>query len=317
MNNTRTVPDRILSALWRGAGLGLKSAILLAVSMTAASLAVAVLSWTGLLQKLGALADPVTAVIGLSGVSVVVLVTSAFLNLYAAIGALVALVLSQREAAIVAVMCLIAHSLAYESALMRRTGSSATKMIVLRIGWALAAAFAMHRVLPASADWVPGAARLSGGTLSEVIAAWAPETARLVGGLAILLFILALARSLLQEFGLIERAARVLSPFIWIFGLPSRDAYPWMVGFLSSYASSSRILSARIKEGEMKKQEADLFNHHAAMDHGLFEDTSLFLVLGFSLFWLIIPRLAIALIVVWFERIRRHRFRRSFKAGTA
>jgi hypothetical protein len=53
------------------------------------------------------------------------------------------------------------------------------------------------------------------------------------------------------------------------------------------------------------------------MSHSLFEDTILFMALGVPIFWLTVPRLAMALVVVWFERMRRHYFRRSFKVGTA
>jgi len=66
----------------------------------------------------------------------------------------------------------------------------------------------------------------------------------------------------------------------------------------------------------MKPQEADLFNHHAAVCHSLLEDSALFLAIGVPLFWITAPRLVAALIVVWFERLRRQHFRRSFRVGT-
>jgi hypothetical protein len=72
----------------------------------------------------------------------------------------------------------------------------------------------------------------------------------------------------------------------------------------------------RVKDGKMKPQEADLFNHHAALCHSLFEDTVLYAAIGTPVFWITVPRLVMALIVVWFERFRRQRFRKSFRAGT-
>jgi hypothetical protein len=66
----------------------------------------------------------------------------------------------------------------------------------------------------------------------------------------------------------------------------------------------------------MKRQEADLFNHHAAVSHSLLEDTILYAALGIPVFWLTVPRLAMAILVVWAERLRRTAFRRSFRVGT-
>ena len=66
----------------------------------------------------------------------------------------------------------------------------------------------------------------------------------------------------------------------------------------------------------MKPQEADLFNHHAAVCHSLMEDTVLFLAIGVPLFWITLPRLVLALLAVWLERARRRIFRRSFRVGT-
>jgi hypothetical protein len=82
------------------------------------------------------------------------------------------------------------------------------------------------------------------------------------------------------------------------------------------YAYGAGIIEGQVKAGSMKPQEADLFNHHAAVCHSLMEDTVLFLAFGVPLFWITLPRLVLALLAVWLERARRRIFRRSFRVGT-
>ena len=98
-------------------------------------------------------------------------------------------------------------------------------------------------------------------------------------------------------------------------GPPAKASFLWIVINVVGYAYGAGIVVAEIESGRMKPQDGDLFNHHAAVCHSLLEDTALFLALGLPLFWLTLPRLAMAAVVVWAERARRHYFRRSFRAG--
>jgi hypothetical protein len=67
----------------------------------------------------------------------------------------------------------------------------------------------------------------------------------------------------------------------------------------------------------MTQEAGDLFNPHAAIMHSLFEDTLLFLAISVPLFWLIVPRLIFALVVVWSKRARHVFLKRRWKAGIA
>ena len=53
----------------------------------------------------------------------------------------------------------------------------------------------------------------------------------------------------------------------------------------------------------MSKNQADLLNHHIALSHSQLEDPLLFVTLGYSMFWLVIPRIFIAIISVWVRKI--------------
>jgi hypothetical protein len=120
----------------------------------------------------------------------------------------------------------------------------------------------------------------------------------------------------MEEFKVTYFLSRLLSPLMRVFGLSDDTSFLWIVVNVAGYAYGAAVIMDRVNNGKMKPRDADLFNHHACLAHSLLEDTALYLAMGVPLFWLTIPRLVAAIVVVWVERVRRHRFRRSFKVGT-
>jgi len=115
-----------------------------------ASLLVAALRWTGVLGTLSSWLAPGMRFLGLPGEAALVLAGSAVAGLYAAIPLVHGLGIGGRALSILAVMCLTARNLPAETVLMKRTGSSALKMIFLRLAFAAAAGFACNALLPYS-----------------------------------------------------------------------------------------------------------------------------------------------------------------------
>jgi spore maturation protein SpmB len=150
-----------------------------------------------------------------------------------------------------------------------------------------------------------------------MLGAWSLSTVRL--SLKIVLFVVAvmITQRLLEEFGVMDFLSRLLAPVIRLFGLPREASFLWIVINIVGYAYGAGIIEEQVRAGRMKQQDADLFNHHAGLCHSLLEDTALFLAVGVPLFWITVPRLILALLAVWLERVRRHFFRHSFRVGTA
>jgi hypothetical protein len=124
-----------------------------------------------------------------------------------------------------------------------------------------------------------------------------------------------IAQRLMEECKVTNFLSRLLSPLMRIFGLSDENSFIWIVANVAGYAYGAAVIMDRVNNGKMKPRDADLFNHHTCLLHSLFEDTILYLAIGVPLFWLTVPRLIAATVVVWVERIRRHHFRRSFKVG--
>jgi hypothetical protein len=309
---------RVRSAVASGLSTGFKTMLFLMKIMVPVSLAVSLLQWTGVLAILAKFLAPGMNLLGLSGESALVLVSAILLNNYSAIAVMETLPLTMREVTILAIMALTAHNLIVETAVMKKTSSSAFKMVVLRIGWAVAAGFVFNLILPAgktvfSSVDVSLAARPE---LVPMLVAWAYSTIRLVLKVILLVLGIMVIQRLMEEFRIMDVLSRPMVPLMRFFGLPESASFLWIVLNIVGYAYGAAIIMERVKDGKMKPQEADLFNHHAALCHSLFEDTVLYAAIGTPIFWITVPRLIMALIVVWFERFRRQRFRKSFRAGT-
>ena len=318
MKDTPSTLSRVRNASRSGLSSGLKTALFLLKIMVPVSLAVALLKWSGVLAWAAYFLAPAMGFLGLPGEAALVLVSSVLLNVYSAIAVIETLPLTMREVTILAIMCLTAHNLIIETAVMKKSGSSAFKMITLRVGSAIFAGLVLNHLLPEGNTLVTtgleaGAARPE---FWAMLAAWGLSTVRLVSKIVILVMVIMVGQRLMEEFKVMDFLSRITAPAMRVFGLSENSSFLWIVINIVGYAYGAAIIMERVKDGRMKPQEADLFNHHASLSHSLLEDTALFMTIGVPVFWITVPRVAMALVVVWFERFRRQRFRKSFKVGT-
>ena len=325
---SKDLAQRFGSALKKALAKSASTVVFLLKIMIPTSLAVALLGWSGLLSILAGFLSPLMRLLGLPGEAALVFISGALLNNYSAIAVMGSLVLSLRDATILAVMCLIAHNLIVETAVMKSAGSSAWKMALLRLGAAVAAAFALNLLLPAAMAETAFSSGISAQQqsfwpmLAEqqerkiYVAAWGLSTLKLVGKLVLFVVGIMSIQALFEEFKVMDLLSRILAPFMKFFGLPAEASFLWIVINVVGYSYGAGIIKAEYESGKMKKQDGDLFNHHAAICHSLVEDTILYMAVSIPVLWIILPRLALAIIVVWLERLRRGSFKRSFRAGT-
>jgi len=319
MTDNTSVFPRIRESVQSGLKAGLKTAWFLVRIMVPVSLAVTVLNWSGALPWAARFLAPAMKLLGLPGEAALVLISAMLLNNYSAIAVIGTLSLSMREITILAIMSLTAHNLIVETAVMKKSGSSALKMVIMRIGYAFVAGYVFNLLLP-GAETMATQASVSGAAAPAFLAmlsTWSLSTLRLVVKVVILVISIMIGQRLMEAFHVMDFLSKITAPVMRIFGLSEGSSFLWIVINVVGYAYGAAIIMDRVKDGKMKPQDADLFNHHASLSHSLLEDTALFMTIGVPVFWITVPRLLMALLVVWFERFRRQRFRRSFKVGTA
>lgn len=313
-----SIGARILRALRSGCRGALRTIWFLLRIIVPVTFAVASLDWLGALSWFSRLLAPIMGLVGLPGDAALVFISSVLLNIYSAIAVACSMSLDLRSATILAIMCLTAHNLIVETAVMKKAGSSGAKMAALRVFSAFMAAYAFNLLLPRSMGLVSfsSASSLARPDFLGMVLAWALTTGLLALKIIVIVLAVMIIQSLLEEFKAMDFLSRLIAPVMRFFGLPGEASFLWLVINIVGYAYGAGIVEEQVKAGKMKSQEADLFNHHAGLCHSLFEDTLLFLAVGLPFFWITVPRLIMAFLAVWIERGRRRFSRHSFRVGT-
>lgn len=290
----------------RGFRNGLSTWWWLVKMMLPITFGVALLQWAGAIAAVSEWLTPVFSHIGLNGEGVLTFLTAVSASIYAAIGVMGTLNLDYRSVTIIAVMTLIAHNLIVESVVQRKAGCrSAWGMAALRLAMALLTAWILNRILPENyTGTLLVAHRDAGGTsFGAVMQGWATAQARLLPLMFAMIVSLNVLQQLLREFRLIGRLTAPLAPLMRIFGLSPDSAFLWVVLNTLGLTYGSSVMIGEVETGAVPRREARLLNAHAAMNHSLLEDTLLYAALGIGLFWLLVPRLAMAMAVVWAMRL--------------
>jgi hypothetical protein len=226
------------------------------------------------------------------------------MNIYSAIAVIEVLEITGRAAAILALMCLICHSLFIETAVQKKTGSSIPGMILTRLGAAFSGAFILNLIIPPDSKSLETVGHLAeeSAAFGEVMKGWALDTGLLTLKIIILVTLLMILQRILEEFGVTRFLSWLLKHPLRLCGLPVETAFLWIVANTLGLTYGSGILIDEVDSGRLKKDHADILNYHIAISHSLLEDTLLFVAIGVSAWWITFPRVIIAGAVVWIRR---------------
>ncbi|MDR2126252.1 MAG: nucleoside recognition protein [Prevotellaceae bacterium] len=299
-----TITGRLKNAIKNSFPSALRTAWWVVKLTVVVSLAVTMLDYLGIVKWFSQIATPVFEHIGLTGESALAYITGYFVNIYSAIAVVTTLDLSLRSITIIAVMCLCSHNMIIETAVQKKTGSSAVRMFILRTVAAFAAAFVLNLILPCPQTITENSAQAAtNGNILEILQTWAISTAKLVIRMVTLIILLTIMQRILNELGIIQLLSKILSPLLRIFGLPSKTSFLWIVANTLGLAYGAAVMIEETSQGQINRVETDLLNHHIAISHSNLEDVLLFAAIGASLWWMISIRLVMAFASVWIRRI--------------
>jgi len=295
---------------------GMKTAWWLIKITVPVSFGVMLLDYFGVLTLMAQYTGPLFKYMGLPGISAIVLVTSIFTNIYSVVAVLSMLHLPMREGIILASMCLVSHGFLIETLVMKRTGSSAVRMLILRLTGSFVIGLMLNLIMPGSftTDLLP--VTRQDEEFGTVLMNWLNSISVTTLKILILVNILLIFQRIMDEFGWIGAIEKPLSPFMKMMGLPRSTTLSWVVANLIGLAYGSAIMIEESEKGKMNREDADLLNHHISLSHSQLEDPLLFLTLGYAIHWLICPRVIIAVAAVWLRKaeIRISVFNRNKRA---
>ena len=284
----------------------LKTALWIIRIIIPVSFVVTLLDFYGIIEWISIYTAPLFRLIGLQGNAAIVYFSSLFLPLYAPIAIIATLPLSLREITILALMCLITHNLPIECAVQRRSGTPFWQTLVIRLTFSILGGILLNLILPESlalldnftTNTTEGYDNSQFSTLNSQLLHWLTNTISLCIKIILIITALMYGQFLLKRYGIINKIARPLAPLMRLCGLQPNSAFLWLVAQIVGLTYGAGIMAQEIEESSADREELHRINLHISVNHSLIEDTAIFCMLGVAWYFLVIPRLIFAIIIV-------------------
>ncbi len=304
----------------------LKTALWIIRIIIPVSFIVTLLDFYGIIEWISAYTAPLFQLIGLQGNAAVVYFSSLFLPLYAPIAIIATLPLTLREITILALMCLITHNLPIECAVQRRSGTPFWQTLVIRLTFSVLGGILLNIILPtelnlhnivetqyiASQESSFTTETQNIASLQSHLLTWLANTLSLCIKIILIITALMYGQYLLKRYGIINKIARPLAPLMRLCGLQPDSAFLWLVAQIVGLTYGAGIMAQEIEESGADREELHRINLHICVNHSLIEDTAIFCMLGVAWYFLVIPRLIFAIIIVQtYNFIKRQKYVRT------
>ncbi|NBV42062.1 hypothetical protein EBR96_04755, partial [bacterium] len=217
------------------------------------SIAVKVLMELGIVRFLSPILAPAMASVGLAPELSVVWASAMLTGLYGGIVAFgtvgSTMILSIREATVIAAMMLLAHALPLEVRIAQRCGIRVPYMLFLRIGIAFLYAMLLNLILsqfpafnqPATLFWHPEA--------SHSILAWIHSELFTYGKIIVIVTGLLIFLRILEITGITKRMVQSAAPALRLLGIPPILAPISVVGLLLGLAYGGPLIIDELSKG--------------------------------------------------------------------
>lgn len=265
------------------------------------TLIISLLKYTPVIGFIAKILTPVMGVFGLPGECAIVLVLGNVLNLYAAVGAIVAMHLTVKSVFILAVMLSFSHNLLVETSISTRIGVNPIFAACLRLGIAAVMALGINVV------WAGGQEIAQFGIIvssEQVLTGWfsiAVQALKIAGlavmQVAMIVIPIMIFIQILKDINVITKLSQFLRPFTRVIGVDDRTGIPLMAGIMFGIAYGAGVIIQTAKEENLSKKDLYLATIFLVSCHAVVEDTLIFLPLGINVLYLLLIRVVFALIV--------------------
>jgi len=314
---------------WHGVRAFLKLMVVVAPVFTAMT----VLKHTPVLEGFARFMAPLMRYFHLPGEAAMALILGNFINLYASLGAVVALQLPGPQFTVLSLMLLISHSQVLETAVFFQIRAKWWLLWFIRLVVSFGAGTALGALLvPGTAVTggavATGAARLTVGQagafrFGPFLADWVPGLLGTAVKMLLVLVGIFVLLELGRRYGVLEKLLARLGRAIRFMGYRPEAGMPWLAGNVFGIVFGAGLIVESVSAGGLASKQVTLVATFLALCHGLFEDTAIFMVQypGGSalawcghLFWILVPRMVLAAAVT---RVLSQVLREKPAAGAA
>ena len=268
------------------------------------SLLVTLLQWTGWLDRLSFLFNPLMSLLNLPFQAALPIISGMLINIYVAIAVMTAMPFSIEQMTLIAIFSLICHNLIAEGIIQHKSGINVMKITLIRIVAATLTVLVVSLFLGDTSQSIAVPAPLTvASPLLTVVKDWA------INQIALLLRILGIIMAVMimlefsESLGWTKYFVKIFRPLMRILGLSDRTSLLWVTSAVFGLMYGGAITIDRARNGTFNKEELERLNISIGINHSMVEDPALFLALGLKPFWLWVPHLVMAIIAVQVYRI--------------
>lgn len=268
------------------------------------SFAMMLLKYFNILPYISDFISPVFSIFGLPGSTALAFVSGYCVNVYSAIAVMTSLDLDWRAITILSTMVMAAHSMFLETPVLKKTGVSGVRMVAVRTLSAFVLGVGLNLVLPGEATLDASAAAVAErGAFLPQLGAWALSTLKLVVMMICIIYALNVLQRVLQEFGIIDKIAKVFKPLMKVFGLPEGTVFLWIVANVIGLGYGAAAILDSLSRNTLSERDVKLLDSHICISHSNLEDLILLSATGAVWWILLLSRWLMAIILVWEQRL--------------
>lgn len=281
-----------------------KTAVWIVKITSIVSAVIFVLRYLNVIPVISEFLSPVMKFVGLPGEAALAYVSGYFVNVYSCIAAADSLGLGPREVTILAVMVLCSHNMIVETAVQKKVGSSAVRMVIIRTLSGIVLAFLLNLIWKTGAhDTIAAAAAVQNPPFLIMFKAWIISLLKLCIKMILIIYSLSILQKILNEFGIIKAISKCLYWPLKFFGLSPATSFLWIVANTLGLAYGAAVMFQEKESGKISQRDIQLLNSHIAISHSNLEDLILFVSVG-GIWWIIlITRWVGSFLLVWEERL--------------
>lgn len=295
MSNVRT---QLKSGFLEGVKKGWSSFVWIGKIVILLSFLVTLLQWTGWLNYLDFLLNPLTRLINLPPEAALPIISGMVINLYACIAIITVMPFTIGQMTLIAVFNLIAHNLILEGIVQHKSGINWAKITAIRIGAAIVTVLIVSRFI---GDTSQSIAPMSIGIqipLLDVLRDWAINLAGILAKIFGIVMGIMIALGCLKSLGWIDHILRVFRPLGRLFGLREQTTMMFMAAIIFGLLYGGAVIVEEAKRAPSTREELEYLHISIGINHAMLEDPALFTVLGLNAFWMWVPKLVMAIVVV-------------------
>ena len=291
----------LADSMKKGLVVGLKTTWTLGKIIFPITLIVTFLQYTPVLPWLMKAISPVMKLLGLSGDAAIPLVLGYFLNLYAAIGAILTLHLTVKEVFILAVMLSFCHNLLVESSVAVKTGVKLWVVLTVRLGLSVLSALIINLVWQGGADPAKMMFVDSAGAQPNGFGAILLEAVQKAGlgifQLALIVIPQMLVIQILKDLQWLTKFSKAMGPVIRSLGMKENTSTTMAAGLFFGLAYGAGVMIQAVKEDGVSQKDLTLAFIFLVACHAVIEDTLIFVPLGIPVWPLFLIRLGVAVMI--------------------